>query len=78
MSNVTTLFHEAAFDPETVETLCRAYDMACKSLHDKGQPAIVQEIIAKRIIAAARRGERSPEKLCESALTSLGNKAVFG
>jgi len=38
---------------------------------------MVQQIIAERIIAAAKQGERDPEKLCESALAALGNKAVF-
>ena len=29
---------------------------------------IVQEVIAKRIIAIGRTGERSPDKICELAL----------
>jgi hypothetical protein len=37
----------------------------------------VQEIIAARIIAAAKTGERDPDRLCENALAALGNKAVF-
>ena len=30
------------------------------------------EIIAKRIIAIARTGERDPDRLCDSALASIG------
>ena len=75
MSKVVALFEHTAFDPETI--LEAAYEKARRSLHDKGQPALVQEIIAQRIIAAAQTGERNPEKLCETALTALGNKAVF-
>jgi hypothetical protein len=37
-----------------------------------GQPAIVQKIIAERIIKAATDGERDPEKLCQRALKALG------
>jgi hypothetical protein len=35
-----------------------AFDDACKELHDTGQPPIVYEVIAKRIIDAAKNGER--------------------
>jgi hypothetical protein len=37
-----------------------AFDAACADLHDDGQPALVREIIAKRIIEAAKTGERDP------------------
>ena len=77
MSKVVTLFQETAFEPEVVAVLAEAYERARKSLHDKGQPDIVQEIIAQRIIAEAKAGERDPEKLCETALKALGTKAVF-
>jgi len=38
MSNIITLFQEAAFDPKQVELLSRAYEKARKSLHDTVQP----------------------------------------
>jgi hypothetical protein len=77
MAKVVPLFEKAEFDPETVNVLALAYEKARKSLHDKGQPALVQEVIAARIIAAAKTGERDPDRLCERALVGLGNKAVF-
>ena len=77
MSKAVALFQRAEFGPETVDILGQAYEKAQKSLHDKGQPNIVQEVIAERIIAAAQTGERDPDKLCEKALIALGNKAVF-
>jgi hypothetical protein len=49
-----------------------AYDKARKALHDKGQPPVVQEIIAKRIIAIAAKGERNPDELARRALQALG------
>jgi hypothetical protein len=49
-----------------------AFDAACNELHDTGQPAIVQEIMAKRIIAAARTGERDVTRLRDIALAALG------
>jgi hypothetical protein len=77
MGTIIDLFHAAAFDPETVKRLLDAYEKALKSLHDTGQPPIVNEIIAQRIIALAKKGERDPDRLCAGALTALGNKAVF-
>ena len=35
-----------------------AFDAACEGLQDGGQPDLVREIIAKRIIEAAKKGER--------------------
>ena len=51
-----------------------AFDAANKELHDAGQPAIVQEIIAKRIIAAASLGERDVVRLRDVALAALGRR----
>jgi hypothetical protein len=49
-----------------------AFDKVCRSLHDSGQPGIVKELIAKRIIDLAREGESDPEQLCDMTLKSLG------
>jgi hypothetical protein len=58
-------------DPEAVAALDKAFDAACKALDDAGQPKIVLEVIAQRIIEAARRGERDPVRLVEAALPWL-------
>jgi hypothetical protein len=62
---------ENAFDLEVVALLVEAYDSALKSLHDRGQPEIVREIIAERIIEAAKKGERNPDRLCEAGLVAM-------
>jgi hypothetical protein len=72
MGTVIELFRNAAFDPEAVRILCAAFEQARQSLHEKGQPSLVQEVIARRIIAVAERGERDPDELCRQALASLG------
>lgn len=77
MAPILDLFRATEFDPNTVQILCDAYEKARKSLHDTGQPPIVNEIIAQRIIALARNGERDPDRLCAGALSALGSKAVF-
>jgi hypothetical protein len=71
MGTVLPLFQAAVFDPDAIHVMGEAYDCACRSLHDPGQPAIVREVIAKRIIEAARMGERNRDRLCEQALHGL-------
>jgi hypothetical protein len=39
-----------SFDDAATEAMCMAYDKARRMLHDRGQPSVIQEIIAKRII----------------------------
>jgi len=50
------------------------FDAVCRELHDTGQPPIVQEILARRIVDALRRGERDPERLRDAALSAIGLK----
>jgi hypothetical protein len=63
--------HRNAFDPETIVLLSAAYEKALRNLHDEGQPQIVREVIAKRIIELASKGERDPERLCQAALSAI-------
>ena len=44
---------------QVVKDDSRPFDAACKELHDTRQPRIVQEVMAKRIIDAARTGEET-------------------
>jgi hypothetical protein len=39
---------------------------------DLGQPDLVREILARRIIEVARTGECDPDELCARALQALG------
>jgi hypothetical protein len=59
------------FDPEALKVMVEAFDAALKALDDGGQPKIVLEVIAQRIIEAAKRGERDPARLVEAALPWL-------
>ena len=59
------------FDDATVRDIGRAFDLACKQLNDSGQPDVVHEVMIKRIIAAARRGERDVKRLRDAGLTGL-------
>jgi hypothetical protein len=60
------------FDDEATRLMGEAFDAACKGLRDTGQPIVVQEVIAKRIIKAAMKGERDPARLRAAGLAALG------
>jgi hypothetical protein len=59
------------FGPEAIAAMGEAYEAALKELHDTGQPQIVLDIIADRIIAAANLGEHDPVRLWKAALPWL-------
>ena len=52
-----------AFGPEALAVMSEAYEAALAS-----QPNVVREVIAGRIIAAAKLGERDPVRLRAAAL----------
>lgn len=60
------------FDDVTTRVMGEAFDAACDSLHDTGQPHLVREVIAQRVILAAQRGERDPARLRDIGLAALG------
>jgi hypothetical protein len=68
MSSVVPLFEGRGFDDEATRVLGKAYDIACRSLHRKGQPPVVQEFLAKKIIEAAQYGESDPDRLASRGL----------
>lgn len=75
-ADILPFLYGSYFDPQQVDAMGKAYDHARAALHDSGQPAVVQEVLAKRIIAMAMTGERDPDKLCECALRGLGEQAA--
>jgi hypothetical protein len=60
-----------SFDSQALAAMDEAFEAARKALDDTGQPQIVREIIAERIIEAARLGERDPVRLVAAALPWL-------
>ena len=60
------------FDDAATLVMGKAFDQACQSLRNLGSAITVREIIAKRIIAAAKNGERDPDCLCQQALIPFG------
>jgi hypothetical protein len=65
---IHSLVKLGAFDPEAIAETSEALQAACEELGDIGQPASIREIVALRILQAARLGERDPVRLREAAL----------
>lgn len=54
-----------------------AFDAACKALYPHSQPnLVVQDAMTRRIVAAARKGERDVKRLRQAALMGLARKAA--
>jgi hypothetical protein len=73
--SVKRLFEEAALGPEVTQSMSEAFDLACQSLQDPGQPDPAKEIIARGMIESARRGVRDPRQLCDETIAFLGTSA---
>jgi hypothetical protein len=56
------------FDPEVIAEMAKILDAAYKQLEGTGEPDVVRERIATRIIVAAKLGVRDPARLLEAAL----------
>ncbi len=72
------LLTQSAFDPEVIETLVAAYEDAWQKIEQSGSAfaspryrRAAQEIVAKRIIEMAQRGEREPAHLADDAVAYL-------
>jgi hypothetical protein len=76
MISILPFLKGTAFSPEVTQIMGDAFDRATHDLHDRGQPAVVQEILAQRIIDLAAWGERDPEIIASKALDSVGIKVV--
>jgi hypothetical protein len=71
VGSILTFVPKVVFDDVTTRIMSAAFDAACKELHDTGQPLVVQEVMAERIVDAARSGERDLIRLRDAALTAL-------
>jgi hypothetical protein len=69
--SITPYLDDFGVDPETKRVLGVALEMTRVALGVAERRDDVNEIIAKRIIALSKQGERNPDLLCERALTSL-------
>jgi hypothetical protein len=63
---------ETSFDEYATRAMGQALDAACADLQDTNLSELVREIMAVRIIEAAKRGERDPQRLCRIAIAAIG------
>jgi hypothetical protein len=68
---IRSLMQPGAFGPEAIAAMSEALEAACNELGDTGQPDVVREIMAGRIIGAARLGERDSARLRAAALSGV-------
>lgn len=68
---ITPFLNGFKFDPEATRVMGVAFEMARAALRlaDRDDPAVA--MIANRIIALAKAGERNPDLLCERVLNDL-------
>ena len=70
--------NSSAFDEFATRIMGEAFDTACAELQDSHLSELVREIIAGRIIEAARRGERDPKQLCSIGIAGVGKPSKTG
>jgi len=58
---------DVCFDDEATLVMGAAFDRACRSIGHFGRAGKVRELIASRIIEAAKNGERDPAQLHSEA-----------
>ena len=69
-TSTMTMRFFGAFGPEAIAEMTAVLDIAFEEQQDSGEPDVVRERIATRIIAAARAGERDPARLLEATRRS--------
>lgn len=69
---IDRLLRESEFGPDDVEGLTKAYEAALQLLRLVDRTDPVTDIVAKKIIAVARAGERDPAHICARAIKELG------
>ncbi len=65
--SISQFIHKKSdFDDHTMKVMGEAFDAACAERNDPSE--IVRELIALRIIDAAKKGQRDPKLLKDAAL----------
>jgi len=75
---IVPFLSQSAFEPEVITELVAAFETAWASVEASGSAfasprykRVAQEVMAKRIIETAQRGERDAGRLATDALTYL-------
>ncbi|HEX9278157.1 MAG TPA: hypothetical protein VGA51_17380 [Casimicrobiaceae bacterium] len=69
---IAPFLRDGAFEPDDIKAMSMALDDVCKALDLTNGAKAAREVLAKRIIELARRGERSPTRLRDRVLQESG------
>jgi hypothetical protein len=72
--HANTFIRTAWSEPEAIAAMSEAFEAACNELLCTDHGAAMREVIAGRIVAAARFGERDPVRLRAAALVGPAGK----
>jgi hypothetical protein len=73
MSDAIPINKFLPFDHERARQIIDAFDDACRALPEQPPSEEVRNILAKRIVELAQRGELDRARLCDQALEHLRN-----
>jgi hypothetical protein len=59
------------FTPDEIAVMTAAYELACSELKIRDRTNALCELLAKKIIEIAKRGERDPQRMCRDAVAEL-------
>ena len=66
VTSIVPIFRSRGFDAEATRNLGMAYNIACRSLHPKGRPPVLQDVLAKKIVEARSAVSAIPSGLQRS------------
>jgi hypothetical protein len=69
--SVVRFLPRGVFDDDATQAMGQAFDSALTLLGEKFHPTVIHEVIARRIVAAARKGERDPGRLRDTAIAAV-------
>jgi hypothetical protein len=72
MGTAVSYFNGSVFDPQATRAMGEAFDLACQTMRIGAQSEVVKEIMAARIIQAAKSGEFDPHRLAAKAMDAIG------
>ena len=67
---ILSLFPKLAFDPEEVQLIVAAYELACTQMQ-LGADDPRRESLARKVLEIAARGLEDPQQMCSSALSEF-------
>jgi hypothetical protein len=66
------LKNDLAFTPEEAKILVQVFEETLKALQLVERDDPVRLLVAERVMEAAKRGVRDPQRLCSTVLASFG------